>query len=163
MEIKNQKTTDTTVTGYKRGVFVLVRKFPSGEDSYITFKYRTKTAQMLIGDFHLAIFNEVLFANWYLVNLEGELKKDNRSDFPAEGPFFIMEILDQATWDFVRKTVIVDGVAKDAVINPCEGDKNHRCPMMPPLNLDEYANFNKLKEMLAKHPDKHFNAEINNN
>lgn len=112
--------------------------------------------------FHLAIFNELQFANWYLVNLKQELKKDNASNFPADGPFFIMEILDQATWDFVRKVVLADGVAKDAILNPCEGYENHQCPVTP-FNLHEYTDFNKLKGTFAKYPNTHFNLEVNKN
>ena len=112
--------------------------------------------------FHLAIFNEVQYANWYLVNLENELKENNTSDFPADGPFYILEILGQTLWDVVRKTVLADSVAKDAVINPCEGNEHHRCPMVP-INFDEYADFNKLKEMFVGYPSTHFEADIAEN
>lgn len=139
---------------YKRGVFVLVKRLPSGTDSYITFKYKSKAAQTITSGFHLAIFNELQFANWYL----GSHKKELKKNIPTDGQFLILEILDQSRWDFVRRTVFINDDTKNAILNPCEGNKNHRCPMVI-INFNEYADFNKLKKSFAKHPNKHFELE----
>lgn len=151
--MRQQEPNDTKAVGYKRGVFVLVRKFPSGADSYITFKFK-KGLPGLASDFYLAIFNELQFANWFLSNLVKELKNGAKSDMPAEGPFFILEILDQARWDYVRKVVLADGVAKDAMLNPCEETETHRCPWTL-VRFEDYADFNKLNDVFSRYPNQH--------
>ena len=134
---------------YKRGVFVLVKKLPSGADSYITFKYKSRVAQTITPGFHLAIFNELQFANWYLASYKKELEKD----IPSKGQILIMEILDQARWDFVRNKLFADGITI-AVLNPCDS-KTHQCPTYR-FHLDDEADFNNLKEWFSKCPNEHY-------
>lgn len=154
IKTNNQKPTDTAAVGYKRGVFVLVRKLPSGSDSYVTFRYKTNLMPGLEPGFYLAIFNELQFANWYLVNMIKALEGGAKSDMPADGPFFIFEITNQELWDFVRKVVLADGVATDAILNPCEETEAHRCPRTF-VRFDQYADFSNLKEVFSHYPNQH--------
>lgn len=140
--------------GYRRGVFVLVRKLSSGADSYITFQYRNPTTRKIMPGFHLAIFNELQYANWYLVNMKEDMQEGAGSDMPADGDFFIFQILDQKTWDTVRRVVLADGAATGAIINPCEETKTHRCPITL-VSFDQYTDFNELKEVFSKYPNQH--------
>lgn len=152
--MRTQEPSDTAAVGYKRGVFVLVRKLPSGSDSYITFRFKKSLMPNLEPSFYLAIFNELQFANWYLVNLVNEIKNGASSDMPADGDFSIMEIPSQEIWDVVRKTVLADGFAKDAILNPCEETSNHRCPRTF-VRFSKYEDFNNLKEVFSHYPNQH--------
>ncbi len=73
-----------------------------------------------------------------------------------------MQILDQARWDDVRNSVMADGTVRGAVINPCEGEESHKCPIFP-ISLEEYSDFNKLKDALEKYPRTHVRLETNKN
>lgn len=152
--MRMQEPTDTKAVGYKRGVFVLVRKLPSGADSYITFRYKKSIPPGLELSFYLALFNELQFANWYLVNLVNELKTGAKSDMPADGNFSILQISNQEQWDFVRKVVLADGVAKDAMLNPCEETETHRCPRTW-VRFEQYSDFRKLNDVLSRYPNQH--------
>jgi len=151
-----KKYPNVSEIGYKRGVYVLVRKLPSGSDEYITFKYTDGIRAKLAPGFHLALFNEILFANWYLVNFVEDLKRGAESNLPADGTYLILGILDQAKWDFVRQAV---ATTKNAILNPCDETENHRCPITY-VDLNEYSDFNKLKNTLARYPDTHINLQI---
>ena len=143
------------IKGNQRGVFVIVRKLPSGADDYITFisKNETQRLGMPDGKDDLAIFNEILFANWYLVNLIEELKQGAKGNLSANDTFFILEILDQARWDFVRNSILARGDTT-AVLNPCIA-KDHQCPTYR-FNLKDEVDFNNLKEWFSKCPNKHY-------
>ncbi len=138
----------------KQGVFVIVKKLPNGLDSYITFQYQGDDARRIIGGYNLAIFNELLFANWYLYKLHDDIQNGTTADFSTNDTLLILQILDQARWDYVRSSLSTDGSTHSAVINPCEGSDDHKCPIFP-INLDEYADFNKLKDALEKYPATH--------
>lgn len=138
----------------KQGVFVIVKKLPNGRDSYITFQYQGEDARRITGGYNLAIFNELLFANWYLNKLHDDIQNGTTADFSIKDTLLILQILDQARWDDVHNSVLTDGSTHGAVINPCEGSKDHKCPIFP-INLDEYTGFNKLKDALEKYPTTH--------
>ena len=149
-----QKPVNTHIRS-KRGVFLLITKRPSGHESYISFKYKDSTPTFM-PDFQLAMFNQLLFANEYLTNLEKVVKEGAPSDLPPDGPFFIQQITTQKGWDFARQKVLDDPLTKSGVLNPCDGDGDHRCIIMP-IDLNEYADFEKLKDVFAGLPDTHYN------
>ncbi len=68
----------------KSGAFVIVKKLPSGRDSYITFQYRGEDARRITGGFNLAIFNELMFANWYLSKFIEDVKKGDAVGISAD-------------------------------------------------------------------------------
>ena len=138
---------------YKRGVFVLVSQSPDGTDSYLSFSYK-RPFFGTVPSFHLAVFNEIQFANWYLTNLKKELKDGTRSETLVYDSLFILEIENQAQWDKARKAVLDGGEIKNGILNPCEERKNHRCPITC-IYFDEYADFGKLKEDLSRYPNQH--------
>ena len=150
----DQKPTNPpAATIYKRGVFVLVRQFSSGADSYITFRYKIGI-EGFVPSFHLAMFNELQFANWYLVSIVDELEKGAKSDILTDSSFLILEVLNQDLWNSIRKTVINGGIAQNAILNPCEETKTHRCPRTC-VDFNQYADFNKLKEVFSHYPNNH--------
>lgn len=139
--------------GYKRGVFVLVNKLPSGSDAYLTFKFTDKNTALLAPKSYLAIFNEVQFANWYLGTL-----KTNTNNISTPDASLIMEILDQQRWNFVRQTVFSSEKVEMAVLNPCDETTTHRCPITF-VDFNEYNDFDKLTEVLSQYPNQHIQIQ----
>jgi len=143
------------IDGGQRGVFVLVEKFPSGEDGYLSFVFddpitnikKKSENKNFNKTYDLAIFNEVQFANWFMV----EIKKDKI--IPDRKNFLILRILDQDRWDFVCDKLADVGI-NSASLNPCIA-KDHRCPMYKFL-LDEEPDFVKLTEWFSECPNTHY-------
>ena len=144
-----------TIKGSKLGVFALIRKLPSGEEDFIAFMPQNNTQRMLIskGKEPLALFNEILFANWYLVNLVEEIKQKPNSNLSPNDTFFISEIPNQERWDYIRNSVLKSG-GTSGILNPCIA-KDHQCPSYQ-FSLDEEKDFNKMKEWFVKCQTRHY-------
>ena len=95
----------------------------------------------------LAIFNDVLFANWFLCELfeQKVVPKDDR--------FLMYKIFDQADWDFIRSKLETQGI-NSALLNPCIA-KDHKCPFYK-FSLEEERDFNNLLLWFSKAPNYHY-------
>lgn len=161
IEIKNlleKIEKSNPVKGYKRGVFVLLRAFPNQPkiEDFLSFTPESNTEKAFILEPSLTIFNEILFANWYLVNFIDELKQHPKENISANDTFFISEVLNQERWDYIIETVTKGG-GISAVLNPCIA-KDHKCPTYR-FFLNEEKYFMKLKNWFSKCPNKHYTVK----
>jgi hypothetical protein len=135
---------------WKRGVFVLTEKLPSGAGyQQLAFSFDSDAKIMglpVLGQIELAIFNEMMFANWFLV------KRVEEGAIPDEPRFLISEIANQKQWDFIKKQMAYSNVST-AVLNPCN-IKSHECKIHR-FNLEDANDFDGLKEWFSKLPSRH--------
>ena len=139
----------------KRGVFILAAELINGGHTYISL---WKKIFANGGGPHLAIFNELQLANWYLCKLKDDLKEGTSGlDFKSNGFFCIQEITNQEVWNHIRKYLITDNV-KTAVVNPCleKATDTHNC-MVRPFDLETFSDFNMIKEWFESLPYTHTN------
>lgn len=146
---------DEPKMGWKRGVFVLTEKLTSGLSQYLSFSFPTNKKMLGIpigGLIELSIFNEMMFANWFLV----EWMKDKKF-LSDHQDFLISEITNQEQWNSLCSEMSSSNIVT-AVLNPCIS-KNHQCPVYR-FNFKDEINFNNLKEWFSKCPNNHYTINI---
>lgn len=154
---KSNKNRSSTKS--KLGIFVIVWRFPTYPDSYYVIEQKNQAIKKSMPVNCLALFNGLEFANSYLINLQERFQKTLENGASAKDILFVVEILNQTRWDHVRKVILAED--QMAVINPCESDKTHRCPLVF-VDLKQYGDFDKLKEVFFRYPDKHLNVGVIN-
>ena len=135
---------------------MILRETANGGHVFISFKYQSEELQRHMPYFQLAMFNNRAYANRWALGREEAIKKETAADnVSPDSPVSFQQICTQEEWDYVRRVVMADGLVKNGMFNPCEGDADHICPFMP-IDFDKFADFQKLHRTFSGLPDSHW-------
>lgn len=135
---------------YRPGLFAITERLQSGSNCFPCLSFdeeRNILGLPVAGPMEFPIFNDLMFANWFLVQCikEKVIPDDNKK-------FFITEIANQKQWEVIRDDFIDIGVMT-IVLNPCN-IKAHKCPS-PRFDLKDRDDFKSLVSQILKYTNNH--------